>query len=48
MHSGMYKDCIYNQKQLEREESDGDNAENELDGENAEKDLNGEKELDAE
>ena len=37
MHSGMYRDCIDKQKQLEREESNGDNAENELDGENAEK-----------
>ena len=32
----MYKDCIYKQKQLEREELDGENE------------SNGEKELDAE
>ena len=49
----MYKDCIYKQKQLKREELDGENelnAENELNGENelnAEKDLNKVKGLDA-
>ena len=48
MYSGTYKDCIQKQKQLEREELDGENAENELDGENAEKEFNGEKELDVE
>ena len=45
MHSGIYKDCIKKQKELENEESDGgNNAENELDGDNAVKDF---KELDA-
>ena len=57
IYSGTYKECICKQDQLEKEESDGDNAEIESggenaliaekdDGENTEKD-NGEKELDA-
>ena len=36
----MYKDCINKQKELEREESDGDNAEEEL---NEEKIIDAEK-----
>ena len=46
---GVYKDCVHKQNQLEREESDEDdaekdlNGEKELNGEHEEKDFNGEK-----
>ena len=36
-YSGMYKDCINRQKQLEREESDGENAEEKLNVEKSDK-----------
>ena len=50
---GVYKDCVHKQNQLEKKESDEDNAEKldeekDLNGEHDEKDLNREKDLNGE